>query len=307
MGKDLELVSICVITYNSSGTVLDTLNSIWEQTYPRLELIVSDDCSSDNTVEVCEKWLELKGGRFENTKLLVGTKNGGVARNLNSAVGATRGQYVKPIAGDDLLLPNCISDNMEFINNHENQGVVFSNIQLFYNDDNGNRVLMDYYMPNPSVKKYYSLSAEEQYKCLLKSCFTPAVPVFYRRSVIIEHPFSEQYRYCEDWPQWIHLTKEGIKLSYFDNVTALYRTGDSLTRPCKDNFINPNFHQTLMAFFYAERYPILRISDPEIATQQQKEFFLGEVAIVLLKNRRNLFTRALLYVFKMMVGTRHIA
>lgn len=306
MDKELALVSVCVITYNSSRTVLETLDSILAQTYPRLELIVSDDCSSDDTVVVCNQWLEAHRNRFEFTKIVVCERNGGVARNLNNAINHSKGTWIKTIAGDDLLLPNCVSDNMDYVEHNENQGVVFSNIQLFY-DDSGKRVFMDYYMPNPKVKKNYTLSAEEQYKCLLKSCFTPAVPVFYKRSVVIEHPYPEQYRYCEDWPQWTQLTKAGIKLCYFDKVTALYRLSDSLTRPHKESFLNPNFHQTVMAFFYAERYPVLRISNPEIAVQQQKEYFLGEVAIVLFKNRRNLFTRALLYVFKMMVGTRRIA
>ena len=54
---DMVLVSVCVITYNSEITVLETLDSIYAQTYPRLELIISDDCSSDQTVDICQKWL----------------------------------------------------------------------------------------------------------------------------------------------------------------------------------------------------------------------------------------------------------
>ncbi|MDR0890977.1 MAG: glycosyltransferase [Endomicrobium sp.] len=50
------LVSVCVITYNSSKYVLETLESIKTQTYQNIELIVSDDCSTDDTVEVCENY-----------------------------------------------------------------------------------------------------------------------------------------------------------------------------------------------------------------------------------------------------------
>lgn len=52
------LVSVSVITYNSAKTVLETLESIKAQTYQNLELIVSDDCSTDNTVELCRNWIE---------------------------------------------------------------------------------------------------------------------------------------------------------------------------------------------------------------------------------------------------------
>ncbi len=54
------LVSIIVCTYNSSKYVLETLESAKEQTYQNVELIVSDDCSTDNTVELCRKWIAEK-------------------------------------------------------------------------------------------------------------------------------------------------------------------------------------------------------------------------------------------------------
>jgi hypothetical protein len=61
-----------------------------------------------------------------------------------------------------------------------------------------------------------------------------------------------------------------------------------------------------MAFFYTDVYPELSKIDPDAAVLQKKTFFLGEVALVLLKNRRNLFTRAILFLFKIVVGTRKI-
>lgn len=54
------LVSVIVITYNSSKYVLETLNSVAAQTYDNIELIISDDCSKDNTVEICRNWLKMK-------------------------------------------------------------------------------------------------------------------------------------------------------------------------------------------------------------------------------------------------------
>lgn len=51
------LVSIQVVTYNAAKTILETLESIKAQTYPPIELIISDDCSRDNTVEICREWV----------------------------------------------------------------------------------------------------------------------------------------------------------------------------------------------------------------------------------------------------------
>ena len=49
----MDLISVVVVTYNSSKTVVETLDSIYNQTYHNLELIVTDDCSTDNTVKLC--------------------------------------------------------------------------------------------------------------------------------------------------------------------------------------------------------------------------------------------------------------
>ena len=116
--KVLPLVSVPVITYNSAKTVIETLDSIKAQTYQNLELIVSDDCSTDNTVEVCQKWIEENKSRFVRTEVVTVEKNTGVAGNLNRAEAACRGEWIKPIAGDDVLLPNCIQDCIDYVAEH---------------------------------------------------------------------------------------------------------------------------------------------------------------------------------------------
>ena len=101
------LVSIIVITYNSSKYVLETLESAKAQTYQNIELIVSDDCSTDNTVEICHNWIEQNKERFVRTELITVEKNTGIAPNCNRGVKAAKGEWVKLIAGDDVLHQNC--------------------------------------------------------------------------------------------------------------------------------------------------------------------------------------------------------
>ena len=307
IGSQPALVSVCVVTYNSSRTVVETLDSIHDQIYPKLELIVSDDCSTDDTIEVCRKWLEAHKERFERTSIIQMKENSGVAANLNSAIRETRGEWLKYIAGDDLLLPNCVSDNMEFVSQNENDGIVFSNVREFYVDAEGNRVLTDTYQPAESAKQYYYKTAEEQYERILRCCFTPSNSVFLKRSLAVEQPFPEQYPYNEDDPHWLHLTKQGIKLSFFDKTTVLYRIGESISKGRVNAFVGEKYHYSRLAYLYADRYFELLKRDPERARQLQKEYFLGDVAIVLLKNRKNFFTRAILFVFKLLVGTRKVS
>ena len=60
------LVSVIVITYNSSRYVLHTLESVHRQSFNDIELIVSDDCSTDNTFDLCREWLANYSDRFIN-------------------------------------------------------------------------------------------------------------------------------------------------------------------------------------------------------------------------------------------------
>ena len=108
------LVSIIVITYNSSKYVLETLESAKAQTYQNIELIVSDDCSTDDTVEVCKKWIAKNTERFVKVEIITAHENTGIPKNCNRGVYESRGEWVKLIAGDDILLSTCIQKNVDY-------------------------------------------------------------------------------------------------------------------------------------------------------------------------------------------------
>lgn len=87
-----------VITYNSSKTVVETLESIKAQTYQNLELIVSDDCSPDKaTIETVQKWLDANGSRFVHAELVTADRNTGVSGNINRGVAKSHGEWIKSL------------------------------------------------------------------------------------------------------------------------------------------------------------------------------------------------------------------
>ena len=97
------LVSIVVVTYNSSEFVLETLESAKIQTYKNIELIVTDDCSKDNTLEIVKDWVDKNKDSFIHTLVLEATVNTGISGNCNRGCNASKGEYIKTIAGDDTL------------------------------------------------------------------------------------------------------------------------------------------------------------------------------------------------------------
>ena len=131
MKKKQPLVSVNVLMYNSSKYILETLESIKAQTYPNIELIMSDDKSTDNTVQICEKWISKNKDRFASYQILVPNHNTGQSGNYNRAFRAATGKWIKEIDGDDLLLPNCLTDLMEFVDANPEAMYVFGKMRCF--------------------------------------------------------------------------------------------------------------------------------------------------------------------------------
>ncbi len=75
------LVTIVVLCYNSSNTIIETLESIYNQTYQNIELIISDDFSLDESVLIAQNWLSEKNSRFVDSHTLTSHKNEGISAN----------------------------------------------------------------------------------------------------------------------------------------------------------------------------------------------------------------------------------
>ena len=83
------LVSVIVVVYNSSKSVLETIESIKNQTYKNIELVITDDASSDNTIEIVTEWGEKNRNYFNNFLVLKTEKNTGVSANVARGIHAS--------------------------------------------------------------------------------------------------------------------------------------------------------------------------------------------------------------------------
>ncbi len=219
---DKPFVTVSVITYNSSKTIKETLDSIFYQTYPNLELIVSDDCSTDKTVSICKAWIDQHKNRFARAEVLMAEKNTGVTANINRAWSACRTVWNKDIAGDDILFPNCIEDNMSFIRSNPDAVVVFSRLKRFKTRC-GKKIWLDDSWHDYS---FFSLNQGEQYEYLIyHTGHIPTCTAFYNIDVLLRRNFKHDERIplLEDDPKWIVLSKWGIKFHFLDIETVGYR------------------------------------------------------------------------------------
>lgn len=244
------LVSIAVITYNSSKYVIETLESIKDQIYQNIELIISDDCSTDNTVQKCQEWIEKNKSRFVRTCIIESPVNTGVSANLNRAFLKSKGNCIKSIAGDDLLLPECINKYMVYAMSHPDFLLCFAKMKIESDDKERTEEINSIF--NYSI---FDLSVKEQYHRLVYYGNTvPAVTCFINlykwQSLGIE--FDERIPMIEDWPMWIYLTRKGIRLESINDYTVKYRIhNDALTSGSKCVY-NPSivYSESLIYAFY---------------------------------------------------------
>jgi glycosyltransferase involved in cell wall biosynthesis len=240
---EYPLVSLIVITYNSSNFILEALDSIKSQTYKKIELIISDDCSVDDTVKVCQEWMELNSSSFVRSKILINQINTGISANCNRGILASSGTWLMVIGADDALLPDCVKDNIDFINNNVGARVIFSQSLRYLNTfRQGNSIGMrDFAMlaiTHPDV------SSEDQHQILLRGSKVNAATTFFQRSLLDEFGlFDEEIPMVDDWPFWLKITAAGIRISFFNKITANYRIrNDSVCNENQGSGLYGNHH-----------------------------------------------------------------
>lgn len=215
------LISIVVVTYNSQDFIIETLESIKKQTYSPIELIISDDCSQDNTVQLCNDWLNNNKSHFTDIKLITTQNNSGIPANCNRGIAATQGEWIKLIAGDDILIPEAVESYMRFAEQNSDCEIMHSKVTRMVHK--GNQI--DYISAEKEIKTLnQNMSAKEQFNLLKFSSMIKAPSVIIKKSVVEDlYYFDESIKLCEDWPFWLKLTSSGKKFFFVNEELILYR------------------------------------------------------------------------------------
>lgn len=102
-------VTIIISIYNGSNFLYDCLMSVLDQDYKKLNLIVIDDKSKDNSADIARDLLHNSKIQLHNYRIILNEKNTGLYRNINTALNLCDSKYIKLMGQDDILEPNCIS------------------------------------------------------------------------------------------------------------------------------------------------------------------------------------------------------
>lgn len=224
MRNDKPLVSVCIISYNSSNSIIETLNSIKYQTYKYIELIISDDGSTDDTIEICKNWLSNNNGRFINSKVISSIKNTGTSGNLNRGLKIATGEWIKIMAADDLLFPHSIERFVQIVNTNPNIKTCISKLDYF-----GNPKIVEQkrHSRNLFYDRYKNLDVNGKYNLLLEDCLLPMPGMFISKELLEIIGFiDEKYPFGEEWPTYMSILEKGIDIPYFNEELVQYRCSE---------------------------------------------------------------------------------
>ncbi|WP_270665811.1 glycosyltransferase [Faecalimonas umbilicata] len=121
-------ISVIMGIYNCANTLGEALNCIINQTYTNWEVIMCDDYSSDNTVQIAEKYVQKYPGKFV---LLKNKKNHGLNYTLNKCLKVANGDYIARMDGDDLCALDRFEKEVSVLDKREDISIVSTDMNFF--------------------------------------------------------------------------------------------------------------------------------------------------------------------------------
>ncbi|MCX2869418.1 glycosyltransferase family 2 protein [Kluyvera cryocrescens] len=107
----MHLVSIIMPTFNSSSTVADSIKSVLEQSYSNWELLITDDCSTDDTLGIIQSFSD----RDSRIKVFQNTENSGAGISRNNSISMAKGRFIAFLDSDDMWFKDKLFEQINFM------------------------------------------------------------------------------------------------------------------------------------------------------------------------------------------------
>lgn len=204
----MKKVSIVLPVYNGGEHLEEAISSVLSQTYENLELIIVDDCSTDNTPQIISNFME-KDNRVKTIRNKVNQK---LPRSLNIGFSLAEGELLTWTSDDNRYKSNAIEKMSEYLEHHTEVEMVYCDYTLI--DENGTEV----------EEKHLDEPERLPWRNTVGACF------LYSRKVAqkVGNYDSEMFL-AEDYDYWIRIYKEGGIAHLSENLYHYRRHGKSLT------------------------------------------------------------------------------
>lgn len=217
------MISVIVLSYENGEDIFSTLDSVFIQDYPNIQLIISDDCSAFFDQErICTYIKQNKTEQIKSVFLRRNSKNLGTVAHCNITASQCQGLYIKFLAsGDGFCDKSALSRLFDFAEQFDVDVITsVSNVcsenfsKIFYEFPSARR-----------VKVIQTTQPEALFSKLAFSNIVSAVGAMFQKSFFLGGGFDEDYRLLEDWPLWLKLCRKGVLIPCLDSPTVCYVIG----------------------------------------------------------------------------------
>ena len=237
-----SLISIVIPIYNAEKYLEECLNSIKNQTYKNIEVIMVNDGSKDNSETICKRFSE------DDTRFRYFTKvNGGVSSARNLGLDNVKGEYITFIDADDWIAEKHLELLINSIKK-TNSDIGVSSYKEFNNKDT--YYIRVYTKQEKNLLNFEKMNRDKFLSLFPKLmsanvCFNNAVSKLFRKDLVKNLRFDTSIKYGEDLDFYFRLYLNVDSISYVDELTYVYRIhGDSTT----SNFNQEHAEQELTIF-----------------------------------------------------------
>lgn len=237
-------VTVIALSFNHAKFVTECLDSIHSQTHPHFELIIMDDCSTDNSVSIIRDWID---HNKVVCKFVVHAVNVGICKTLNEAISLSTGDLICMIATDDRWRPNRVKSHLEIAR------LQSANIAVIYSDtaqiDESGLPIKNTFLEGQ--RPGFAPPSGRVFEQLVDRNFVHPLASTIRRSAIVEIGGYDERLATEDYDMWLRLSNR-FHFLYSKEIVSDYRiVSTSMTRTL---FSNPTPQYSYGLFLLYEKW-----------------------------------------------------
>ena len=197
-------ISVCIPTFNGADYLRQAVESVLNQSSQEYEIVIVDNFSEDQTVRIVD---ELKKKEDKLIRFYQNTQNIGLAGNLNKCLGYARGEYIKFLCVDDVLLPGCLEKMSSALDRYQSVTLVCSG-RIYFSENNKKLGSKRYASQSIIVPGNKAIS-----RCLYGKCYIgePSAVMFRKKD--LTGLFRDDLPQLMDMEMWFRLLEQGELLS----------------------------------------------------------------------------------------------
>ncbi|AND42262.1 hypothetical protein A361_24965 [Cytobacillus oceanisediminis 2691] len=208
-------ISVIMSVYNNEDYLIESIESILNQTYKNFEFIITNDCSNDNSLNIIKSYAEID----ERIILIDNPQNFGLTKSLNNMIRKATGDLIARMDGDDIAFPNRFADQITVFKECEKVDFVFSDT-----------ILIDY-KGNEICQSWRPEGIKDIIKVMNYVNYIPHPTVMVKKKIFDDVSYyNDKYKTGQDHELWTKFIKSKVEFYYLKKPLLFYRINPKSVR-----------------------------------------------------------------------------